>query len=219
MSDPTVAQTVPPPHLPISVELARALGEAADGLANDEDPFYLVAPYKPITDLFAGGFDVFGPFDNYDQVPPNLKEDIERHTTAGFFGPYQITLPLVNGRRVTRVGLHIEDWPEEFNFRIMPDALFFSAEAVEKFALPYYERIFGPEFASKVAEHFQFADVQVMAHYPWSEYSDGTREPDPRMPNSPVFLFRDRPGGMMHAPVPGRGGTLVLRPVRVGGRY
>lgn len=219
MSNQTSPLLDPPDNKPMSVQLARALGEAAEGLAMDENPFYLVAAYEPITDLFGGGFRVYGPFTSWDKVPPTVQQLVADPPHGyGFFGPYEVTLPLVNGHRVTRVHLHIEGRTDGFTFPLMPDALFFNAEAVEKFALPYYERIFGPEFARKVAEQFDYSEVQVMAHYPWSEYSDGLRVPDARLTNTPVFLFRDRPGGPMHAPIPAAGGTVALRPVTVGGR-
>lgn len=207
MSDPTQALFVPPTPDPISLELARALAEAAEGLAVNDEPFYLVARYKPIVAVFAGGFVVRGPFASYADVPQDLKDEIDEHV-SGFFGRFQVTPPPVIGAAVDQVDLHIRGWPGLFTYPTMPDALFFSPSAVEKFALPYYERIFGPEFAARVRDEFAAADVQAMAHYPWSEYSDGTR-----VPGIPVFLRLHGTDGALRALTPTPVGAAVLRPV------
>jgi hypothetical protein len=73
------------------------------------------------------------------------------------------------------------------------DALFFTTRGVEKFAQPYYGRIYGPDFAAQLMTEFQEADVQVMAHFPWSEYTDGTGV-QVKEANVPMLLRRQGAG-------------------------
>lgn len=211
MSNPTDCAS-PPPNLPMSLDLARALAEAADGLAIDENPFYVVARYEPVTSMFAGGFVVWGPYGDFGEVDGKPRDEVCART-AGFFGPFQVTPTPASGHRVERVTLDFAGVSFSIDGREMPDALFLTPAAVEKFALPYYGRIFDPDFARMVKEQFSSANVQVMAHYPWSEYTDGTAQPPERVPNLPVFLLRGMPGDrMMHTLAPVQGGA-VLRPV------
>lgn len=203
MSDPISAPIdPPPPNLPMSVALARALAEAADGLNIDDKPFYLVAPYAPVTDLFSGGFKVWGPFSSWEDVPASLRNEVEEGS-SGFFGPFQVAPEAAGGYVVNRIDLYFQEMALAFTLNENPDALFFTSAAVEKFALAYYERIFGPDFARTVKEQFAFSDVQVMAHYPWSEYSDGSR-----MPAVPHLLRLDGSGGASLIPLDPSGGAI-----------
>jgi hypothetical protein len=209
MSDSTGCAS-PPPNKAMSLELARALAEAADGLAVNEEEFFVVARYEPITDQFAGGFAVSGPYPDFAAVKDPARSEVCART-AGFFGPFKIKPRPANGRVVGQVDLHILDPSEVFTFPMRPDALFFTPAAVEKFALPFYERIFGPEFGAKVRDDFATVDIQVMAHYPWSEYSDGTR-----VPVVPVFLSA-RPDGNIKLVARSLGASNgLLTPVTVG---
>jgi hypothetical protein len=180
----------PPPNRPMSIALARALAEAADGFVPRADPTFIVAPYVPLDVPTRGGFAMSGPYGSWDEVPDELKAAVVRGE-SGFFGPFDTSMAvLVAGRSVGRVDLHVE--PDVYSIparRI--DALFFTASAVEKFAQPYYERIFGPEFTEQVMRHFQEAEVQVMGHFPWTEYADGVGV---QVPNVPSFLRRTESG-------------------------
>lgn len=193
MSDPNKPDLdVPPANKPMSVQLARALAEAADGFAGFETPVYLVVPYEPIQDMGKGGFHVSGPYKSWERVPHSLQRSV-RKGDCGFFGPFDSGKdPRPSGSRVTAMDLQLKDTSRKLHLVAKNvDALFFSARAVEKFALPYYERIFGPEFAERVRDGFTQSNVQVMAHYPWTEYSDGGK-----LAQAPVFLRYDTEGAV-----------------------
>jgi hypothetical protein len=212
MTMPAPHSDTPPPNKPMSIPLARALAEAADGFTGHGPSIYLVAPYTPLEEPEHGGFEIGGPYGSWDEVPTELQEAV-RAGAYGFFGPFDTSFaPIVRGRRVSRIDLHVEDTPDVFRIpggRL--DALFFSTQAVEKFALPYYERIFGPAFAAEVMRQFQDANVQVMAHFPWSEYTAGT--PEMRVAHAPVFVEHGDSGSGLLALVPRHDGTPVLRRV------
>lgn len=194
----------------ISVQLARALAEAADGLPFEFSPIYLASSYQPVADPLGGGFHVYGPYRSVDDLPPWIKDKVE-DKEYGVFGPFEVTPKPADGSRVSGLDLQIEGHPT-FSYPVLPDAVFLTAAAVEKFALPYYERIFGPRFAEKIALQFEISEVQVMAHYPWSEYTDGTR-----VPATPLFL-RSTSSGLGLAPphssrgVPPGHGFMQVRP-------
>jgi hypothetical protein len=197
MSDPMNCREAPPPNKPISVVLARALAEAADGFAGFPHPAFLVCPYMPEEKTFGGGFRVSGPYCGWNDVPKGLQDEV-CNGDAGFFGPYDISsVPRADGDRVENVDLHIKE--SGLSFRVSTgqmDALFFSAQSVEKFAAPYYERIFGPDFVKKMMDQFQRANVQVMGHFPWTEYADGTR-----VLNMPMVLEEEAEGRAAFHPV------------------
>lgn len=175
MSDPMPYPDVPPPNKPMSVKLARALAEAADGFRGHKAPVFLVAPYKLHKSPERGGFHIFGPYHDWEHVPRDVKR-LVMHETHGFFGPFDTGgTVIVHGRPIGSVTLHVRHSTKVFHLRPdRIDTLFFSAESVEKFALPYYERVYGPAFAARVRDQFATADTQFMAHYPWTEYTDGS---------------------------------------------
>lgn len=174
MSDLDDDLATPPPNEPITVDLARALAEAVDGFPGCKHPIFLISAYEPVHSKGRGGYRFCGPYTGWHEVPRCLRRCV-RDRKCGFFGPFN-TGPAdkVQGRRVRRLDVHVkgEGRPHRVSTRHL-DALFFSPRAVEKFALPYYERLFGPRYAEHVMKQFLKADVQVMAHYPWSEYTSG----------------------------------------------
>jgi hypothetical protein len=210
MTTPIADCTTPPPNKPMSVALARALAEAADGFPGQAEPIYLVAPYLPLDDPNRGGFRIFGPYRSWEKVPPGLQREV-CVGNAGFFGPFDTRLaPTPAGRAVTRIDLHVEETTDVYPIPAdRLDALFFTSQAVEKFALPYYERLFGPEFGAHVIRQFLNANVQVMAHFPWSEYSDGTGLL--RVAHTPFFVAAASANSPLVALVPGAEGGTVLQ--------
>ena len=187
----------------MSVALARALAEAVDGYPGRRY-VYAIAAYALVNN--PTGFDIRVPLGRWEDLTTE-ERDLVLSGKYGFFGPFDTTASIVaEGERVKCVSIRLQgdeliDYPGTH-----VDALFFSAPAVEKFAVPYYERIFGPEFAQDVMAHFRYNSVQVMAHFPWSEYTDppkplppGTNHP-PRpssLPGGPAFLARTARGPRM----------------------
>lgn len=164
----------PPPNKPVSVELTRALAEAADGFPGMPEAFF-VARYVSLGDSRA--FEIRGPFLNWESVSEGCRALVESGD-AGFFGPFDTTAARIPvGERAEHIEVRLPGG-EKIGFDpTHADALFFSAPAVEKFALPYYQRLFGPEYAEMVMAQFRFNAVQVMAHFPWSEYTDPPKPP------------------------------------------
>jgi hypothetical protein len=209
MSDCTPPPDCPPPHRPISVALARALAEAADGFPGLKVA-YFVARYISSKDSRA--FHIRGPFTSWDEAR-ELWECVWSGE-CGFFGPFDTTDAIVPvGVRADYVLVHLEDGTEIPFTNGVVDALFFSASAVEKFALPYYERIFGPDYAYEVMEQFRYNSAQVMAHFPWSEYTDPPKPPmeppHPAEPGSP-----GEPNPPARVPL---SGPVFPHPIRDGG--
>ncbi len=54
--------------------------------------------------------------------------------------------------------------------RIGVDAVFLSRSAVEKFLVPYYASLYGPDAAARVVGAFITAGFAVLAHLPQTEY-------------------------------------------------
>lgn len=187
---------------PVSVELARALAEAVDGVTHFEKPdAFFVSRYKPVDTIGRGGFRVHGPFAGWEDVPQELKDCVDAGE-CGFFGPFIIEPDHSRGAPVDQIDLHALGGTTILQKGDV-DALFFTIRAVEKFALPFYQGIFGPQFAQHVLDQFTAADVQVMAHFPWSEYSDGLR-----VPNVPVLMRVDESGTMTFVPLHGPAGSV-----------
>ena len=160
---------------PISAGLARRLAEAATGYA-DEGEVYVTARYTP----------------NYDSEDPYAVQawqhwqDVPNPLEPGYgvFGPFQTTFPSPRTQAtvqafqvtlsdsttptsaVTAAATSPMDIPAQ-NY----DALFYSAAAVKKFAVPYYASLYSGAYGDHVLESFQEAPVALMAHMPWSEYT------------------------------------------------
>lgn len=164
---------------PISARLARRLAEAAFGYMG-LGPVYLVAAYEPIDN----------PGDPYDVVP--FKDDwaaAERHATLlntdrvppryGVFGPYETGHSGGTSAYTLRtVDLYVHappnSRPAEEPYTLSTsefDSLFWTRAAVEKFAVPYYAVLYSPRFAQKVLDEYESADLAVLGHMPWSEYT------------------------------------------------
>jgi hypothetical protein len=192
MSDLNDCQAAPPPNEPISVALARAIAEAADGFPEYEGTIYLVAPYKMEALVGRGGFHISEPYRSWEEVPDYVKQQV-CEKKAGFFGPFDVHPIHAKGRRISLVDLHVEKSGDVYRLDThRVDALFLSPQALEKFALPYYERIYGPAFAQEVMRQFLEAHVQFIAHFPWSEYTGGGL-----LGQAPWFLAPHPSGGRL----------------------
>lgn len=148
---------------PISAGLARRLAEAATGYA-DEGVVYVTALYTP-------NYDSEDPYDV--QAYPTLPEP--PGAGYGIFGPFQTTLPDATAQAQATVQEFQVGISGPTTFSIYPasqyDALFYSAAAVKKFAVPYYSSLYSGAYGDHVLSAFQEAPVALMAHMPWSEYT------------------------------------------------
>ena len=165
---------------PVPPALAKRLAEVAEQYRTG-DTIWIVAsyqgPYHDVTGVFTSPVDaarsvrdsllfgVFGPFSTFrDFGSPQmfLLED-ECHSWPTSFWwcypplrPPKPAIPMadVDSIRVTvfekHGGPHILTYPATGG-RVV-DALFFSLSAVEKFQLPYYERLFGPGLAGAIRD-------------------------------------------------------------------
>jgi hypothetical protein len=129
----------------VSATMLRVLAEAADGFRTGR-PVFLVADYR-------FPHNVAGPFATYAEA---RRVQMDSGATFGVFGPYvtprdpgadsasrvvavRLTIESPAGRRRT-VDLDLR--------RVEVDALFFTMSAVDKFVIPYYSDIYGPEYAT-----------------------------------------------------------------------
>jgi hypothetical protein len=131
----------------VSATMLRVLAEAADGFRTGR-PVFFVADYR-------FPHNVAGPFETYAQAR-RVKAD--SGARLGVFGPY-VTPRDPNAdsvNRVVAVRLTIES-PDGRRDTVdvdptKVDALFFTMSAVDKFVVPYYSRVYGPEYATVLRE-------------------------------------------------------------------
>lgn len=163
----------------VSAGLLQVLAEAAAGYT-DPEQHYFVASYGPGPD---GTYDLYGPYEN--ELSAN---DWEQFMNAQFpgqyatFGPFQTSPPFpVNPNQQSVQSFEVtptppaeggpgSDKPFTIGGTDQYDALFCSAAAVMKFAVPYYTQVYSPDFANQALEAFGQAQLGLMAHLPWSEY-------------------------------------------------
>ena len=214
---------------PISAQLLRVLAQAAEGYPNQGD-MYFVALYEPkpngsyeVSPWFSQE-DAAGVVDVLNAVAPNA---------FGVFGPFDTTLPypsnpeqetVASWQVTTTTPAGGTGTPFTMGGETMYDALFCSPAAVIKFAVPYYTRVYSPEFAATMLQAFLQAPLALMTHLPWSEYGeiepDGALNlseapPSPAEPSPtglaawlPVLFERDEQGGFrekrIYPPTPPR---------------
>ena len=131
---------------PVSATLLRVVAEAADGYRTGE-PTYFVAeyrfphsvrgPYKTLADArnaVTRGYGVFGPY----TTPPDEQKETVRVV--------RVTLSVLNEK-----GVRTES---EVKLDSAVDALFLTRAAVDKFLVPYYVRVYGPD-GPRFAERLQ----------------------------------------------------------------
>lgn len=223
---------------PVSAMLARALAEAAAGSpvpagSTTNGSVWLVASYTavPVSDDSNPPGDGFPPTNNglFNIQPayPSYQDALTRAKALGdgygVFGPFSSTFaaarldqPTVSticmttsdGGQVTipSAGFTpppgITPTPPEF------DTLFFTADAVGKFALSYYSGIYGNGFGREVLTQFLAAPLALMGHMPWSEYTEIEEDATASSSGSgkyargiPVILHPDGQGGYHRQPI------------------
>lgn len=136
------------------------------------------------------GYGVFGPFTSTFMAPnPNQSRMSQVVVTMSYTHPESGDTTATNIITIPTPGFSPPPGlaaPPPLEF----DALFFSADAVAKFALGYYSEIYSNSFGIQVLQEFQSAQLAVMGHMPWSEYTD----------------FEPGTPGVTPAPAPGSGG-------------
>jgi hypothetical protein len=140
----------------VSATMLRVLAEAAD-VHRTGQPIFLVADYRY-------PHHVIGRFSTQEEAKV-MKAD--SGATFGVFGPFvtpadPVLAPgdqVVNVRVTTKSarGLRTVDFnPTEV------DALFLSMSAIDKFAVPYYAKVYGAEYARRMRQRLSVA--RVMPH-------------------------------------------------------
>lgn len=167
---------------PVPAQLIRALAGAVAGF--QQVGMYFVASYKQLPDNIGNLYDVSGPYFQGPDIPPPYKplpSDIP--ADYGVFGPFDNSLAALvfnpGQQKVTRLDVYVND-AEKPNFRLPPeaggpmpyDALFFTVEAVGKFALPYYNLVYSNADGTEIMQSFAASELAMGAHLPWSEYLD-----------------------------------------------
>ena len=157
---------------PMSAALLRRLAETADG-SRDNQSRWVVASYPEPTD------GKLKSFSSEDQAKAYCKELNDAGGDYGVFGPYA-TSPGVGTNatghkmRVKRVAVVVDDGNGGELVNELPgdqyDALFWSASALDKFAVPYYVSMAGLAFGNKVSSDFGQERVYMMAHLPDTLY-------------------------------------------------
>jgi hypothetical protein len=130
----------------VSATMLRVLAEAADVYRTGQ-PVFLVADYR---------------FPHNVLRAFNSKADAERakadSATYGVFGPYVTAQDPIPDNAPRIVGIRVskrDNLGRVTTQNIIPagaDALFLSMSAIDKFVLPYYSKIYGPDFAQKLRD-------------------------------------------------------------------
>ena len=127
----------------VSATMLRVLAEVADQFRTGR-PVFLVADHR-------FPHNVAGPFASYDEAN---RVRADSGTAFGVFGPYVTARDsIADSSRVLNVRVTVQTPKGRVVFDVDPaqvDALFFSNSAVDKFVLPYYTSVYGPEYAASL---------------------------------------------------------------------
>jgi hypothetical protein len=130
--------------------MLRVLAEIADEFRTGA-PVFLVAAFAFLHTVIGG-------------VPSRAAADSARAAAGpghGVFGPYVTPADQIPDSvpKVISVRLEIQTPQGKQVVDVDPDtvnALFFTQAAVDKFAIPYYSRVYGPEYASKLRRETKY---------------------------------------------------------------
>lgn len=148
----------------LPASLIRRLGEAADGFRGKGEAYFVVT-IMPDAD---GYHAVSGPYRKESDVSKAIEGELAAGS-AGWFGPILTPLsktppcPIREFNVSTCLG-GVTIPRERF------DCLFYSISAVEKFAIPYYARMYGGDYVKELHRKFEASDLQLMGHLPGTEY-------------------------------------------------
>jgi hypothetical protein len=131
----------------VSASMLRVVAEVADGYRTGQPVFFLADYHFPHR--------VVGPFGSRDEA---LTARHDSTATFGVFGPYVTTEPsskVDTMPRVTEVRITFKTARGLRTFKLdlkTVNALFFNSSAVDKFMIPYYARVYGPDYAQKLRD-------------------------------------------------------------------
>lgn len=147
---------------PISAALARRLAAAASGFPNGQTVWF-TARHEPDA---SGSYQVSAP------IVSGIRPAEPGDSAFGLFGPYQTPVPGHPAKRadVVRVVLHLSNGTSIDLPAGDADCVFWTAAAIEKFAVPYYASLGNLELAVRIRDEFNRADVVAMDHGPNTEY-------------------------------------------------
>lgn len=168
---------------PVAAQLVRALAGAVAGF--QQTGMYFMASYDQAPEHIGNLYDVSGPYFEGPGIPPGF-QPLPPEIPAGYglFGPFDNSLKTLvinpTQQKVTRLDVYVNDDHDKPAFSFpgkeggaMPyDALFFSIEAVGKFALPYYNLVYSNADGTAIMQSFAASPLALGAHLPWSEYLD-----------------------------------------------
>jgi len=125
----------------VSATMLRVLAEAADGERSGRAVYFVADhrfPHK-----------VLGPFFSLDEAQ---RVQADSGATFGVFGPYTTPPGPASdaGSRIEKIRVTMVTPRGRQTFDVdlgKVDALFLSRSSIEKFVIPYYGRVYGPEYA------------------------------------------------------------------------
>lgn len=184
--------TQPPPgadQTPLPIALMKRLAEAASGY-RDHPEFWLVCRFRPVEGKRPYDFQILSDRTSAEQQR-NALNDGAGAPVYGAFGPFTATGDPKPDYRVVRVVLDIRPTTgEPFSIDVgqklqdegywngegdLPcDALVWSLSALEKFILPYYTFVEGPEGAKRAREAFVAPGCFMTGHLPTTDYATPT---------------------------------------------
>ena len=153
----------------IPATLIRRLGEAADGFRGRGKAYYVVK-LEPDTD---GNHEVDGPYEKKEDIAGTVVGAEVTSGVRGLFGPI-LTGPLGVPKAVTitKIDISTAAAKKELTGKDFGDCMFYSVSAIEKFAIPYYARMFGGDYVKRLHDSVTKDDFLLMVHLPGTEYTN-----------------------------------------------
>ncbi|HYR12060.1 MAG TPA: hypothetical protein VEQ60_30020 [Longimicrobium sp.] len=158
----------------IPATLIRRLGEAADGFRGKGKAYYVVS----LTPDAHGNHEVLGPYAKKKDVPAKVAAQV-KSGMRGWFGPIHTPGPSPASTSdivITDLVLSTRG-PGSTTGKVTIegskfDCLFYSISAIEKFAIPYYARMFGGDYVKRLHESVTADNFLLMGHLPGTEYQN-----------------------------------------------
>jgi hypothetical protein len=177
---------------PVPASLLSRLAEAADGIRNGQDIWFVA---RPAPDALTR-HDIQGFFETQkDAEDLLLRRNTDGEASYRIFGPFNTSDPDYHpNETVEKVVIHLKrrNAPEDAGTRevVVPgdqyDALFWSMSSVDKFVIPYYVGVDDIPAAARVRSTFANPASIALIHLPGSSYTTDIPPLDqPQSPNHP----------------------------------